>query len=72
VAEQPRAAAHVQERLVQAERLDQRGEGVEDIPDPAADRGVVFHPHRQEGAVRAQPAGGGIGMALWTPKVRAS
>ncbi len=65
--EQSFAAVHVEERLVEAQRLDERRETQENLANLPADGGVVFAAHRQEHAVRAEPRTTAIGIAVCTP-----
>jgi hypothetical protein len=52
-AEQPHAAAHVEERLVERERLDQRGHRPEDVPKRRRDLAVNVEPRRDDDGRRA-------------------
>ncbi len=52
-----RALSHVEERLVERDRLDQRGEGPEDRHDPGADLAVAGVVAGEEHGLGAQAAG---------------
>ena len=72
-AEQPPGAGHVEERLVQGERLDQRGDVPEDPPSPPGRPPCSREVGRQEDRVRAErPGPDAVGIALRTPYRRAS
>ena len=60
-AEQPHRAGDIEERLVERQRLDVRGERVEDLVDLSAHSRVVLVIARQEYRCGAQPAGRGGG-----------
>jgi len=57
--EQRRAGGHVEERLVERERFDQRGEAPEDLPDLPGHRDVVVHPAAHDHRAGAASDGGG-------------
>jgi hypothetical protein len=61
LAEQPNRAAHIEERLVEAEGLDQSGEGEQDRADLARHARVMVHADGQEYAFGAEPARGPSG-----------
>ena len=56
-AEQQGGPAHVEERLVQGQRLDQGGDVQEDLAESVRVRTVGLEVGRDEHGVRAQPAG---------------
>ncbi len=57
VAEQRRRTGHVEERLVERQRLDDRGEPIEDLAHVPADRRVQLVVAREEHGVRASSPG---------------
>jgi hypothetical protein len=60
-AEQARAAGHVEEGLVDGERLDQRRDALADREDALAHLGIALEAALDDGGLRAQPLGTGHG-----------